>query len=88
MAKCKTCGSEIQFGFVDGAWIPFEPIDTHDDMDRGYLDENGILRADHRDRHSNLPSLSAIRLDERVRAKDAKTQKPEFWKFKFGRKSA
>ena len=79
MARCKTCGNEIQFAWVDGQWIPFEPIETHGDLDRSYLDENNVLRADHRDRHSNHPSLTAIRLQQKVPAKEAKTQDPSFW---------
>lgn len=71
MATCRTCGSEFQWGRVDGTWVPLEPVTTHDGMDRTYVDENGVLRADHRDRHSGGASVNAIRLDVKVPADKA-----------------
>lgn len=69
MAICKGCGSKFQWGFCDGKWVPLEPVESHDDMDRTYVDENGTLRADHRDRHDgNVASINVMRLDRKVPA--------------------
>lgn len=67
MATCKGCGAHFQWGFVDGKWVPLEPVETHDDLDKTYVDENGVLRADHRDRHGTQ-SVNVMRLDQKVRA--------------------
>lgn len=67
MAICKGCGSEMQWGFCDGRWVPLEPVENHDDLARTYVDENGELCADHRDRHgANAPSVNVTRLDRKV----------------------
>lgn len=72
MAACRTCGSQFQWGRVDGTWVPLEPVETHDDMDRTYVDENGVLRADHRDRHPGGASVNATRLDVKIPANSAR----------------
>lgn len=70
MALCKGCGAVFQWGFCDGRWVPLEPIDTHDDLDKSYVDENGVGRADHRDRHDSeqLASVNVTRLDRKIPA--------------------
>ena len=69
---CKHCGAEIDWGF-DGAhnrWVPLEPVATQDDLPRTFLDENGVLRADHRDRHKRGASgVNVTRLDKKIPAK-------------------
>lgn len=70
MSQCKTCGEPIDWCTQDGKWIPLEPIASHGDLDRSFVDEDGILRADHRDRHRR-PAVVITRLDKKVKAKDA-----------------
>jgi hypothetical protein len=71
-SRCKQCGEEIDWGSVDGKkWVPLEPIESHDGMDRSFVDENGILRADHRDRHNKNESVSIMRLDKKIKAEHA-----------------
>lgn len=71
MAVCTTCGGSFQWGRSDDRWILLEPIETHDDLDRSYVDENGELRADHRDRHPGGASVNVERLDRKIKAEDA-----------------
>lgn len=67
MALCKGCGAIFQWGFCDGRWVPLEPIATHANLPRTYVDENGELRADHRDRHGpGGSSVNVTRLDRKV----------------------
>ena len=74
MAICRGCGDEIQWGFCDGRWVPLEPVKSHDDLDRTYVDENGELRADHRDRHDGQASVNVVRLDSKVKVADVETE--------------
>lgn len=76
MAICKYCGDTFQWGFCDGRWVPLEPAQTHDDMDRTYVDERGELRADHRDRHPGGGSVNVTRLERKVRASDVAREQP------------
>jgi hypothetical protein len=66
------CGHQIEWGFdsVTGRWIPLEPIATHDDLPRTFVDENGVLRADHRDRH-RPGSVNVTRLEKKVQPLEA-----------------
>lgn len=66
----------MDWGNFDGRWVPLEPIDRHADLDRTYVDENGELRADHRDRHPGGRSVNVQRLDRKVRAIDAEREAP------------
>lgn len=70
MAQCKGCGSPMDWGYdsVTQRWIPLESIETHDDLEKSFVDENGILRADHRDRHEGRSGVNVIRLDKKVPA--------------------
>lgn len=71
MALCKGCGATFQWGFCDGKWVPLEPVVSHDDLSRTYVDENGVLRADHRDRHGpDQSSVNVTRLDRKVHPKE------------------
>ncbi len=72
MALCKGCGATFQWGFCDGKWVPLEPVATHDDMARTYVDENGVLRADHRDKHGpGQSSINVTRLDRKIQPLEA-----------------
>jgi hypothetical protein len=67
MAQCNQCGAIVQWAWIGDSWAPLEPITTHDDLDRTYMDENGVLRADHRDRHEqHYTSVNAVRLRKKV----------------------
>lgn len=69
MSFCKNCGHEIDWGFMDGKWVPLEPVASHAEMDRRYVDENGVLRADHRDRHEEgTTTVNVERLIKKVPA--------------------
>lgn len=72
--NCNRCGAEIDWGFdlEYGRWIPLEPVATHDDLPRTFCDENGTLRADHRDRHKKDGSgVNVSRLEKKVPAEMA-----------------
>jgi hypothetical protein len=73
---CKGCGSPIQWGFCDGRWVPLEPIASHGALDRRYVDEDGELRADHRDvcPVNGSSGVTVTRLARRVRADEANAQ--------------
>lgn len=48
-----------------------EPVERHDDLPRTFLDENDILRADHRDRHEEGASgVRVTRLNKKIPAED------------------
>ena len=52
MPNCNRCIAPFDWGRDEnGSWIPLEPVESHADLDRTYVDENGVARADHRDRH-------------------------------------
>jgi hypothetical protein len=75
MAFCRHCGKEVDWGFdpVHNRWVPLEPVATHDDLPRTFLDENGVLRADHRDRDKqNSSGVNVTRLDKKIPAELAK----------------
>jgi hypothetical protein len=72
-SSCKTCGNPLEWGFDSDQqrWIPLEPVATHDDLPRRFQDENGMLRADHRLRHSSRADVSVTRLARAVPAEEA-----------------
>lgn len=74
MPLCTSCGAEFEWGFHDGAWVLLEPIATHADLDRTYVDEDGVLRADHRDRHPRGSTVNVERLDRKVRVADVPSE--------------
>lgn len=79
MAFCKTCGAEMDWGHVGDRWIPLEPIELHGDLDRRYRDENGVLRADHRDRHEGFSGVPVEleRLPKKIPAARAAAMDPK-----------
>lgn len=78
MSNCNTCGSPISWGYdaSTGRWIPLEPVATHDDLDRTHVDENGELRAEHRQRHDG-PSVNVQRLRRKISPLEAQAQQAE-----------
>jgi hypothetical protein len=92
----------MDWGYIGDKWIPLEPTHLHGDLDRRYKDENGALRADHRDRHGgdfSEPPVALERLPKKVTAARAaqadKKGKPnpanranKRWKGLFGRSVA
>lgn len=72
---CNRCGETVEWGWDKTAsrWVPLEPITTHDDLQRTFVDENNVLRADHRDRHKKGDSgVNVTRLEKKVPAAIAK----------------
>lgn len=51
MPHCNFCGEAFEWGFCDGKWVLLEPKGSDIGMDLTIVDEDGELRADHRDRH-------------------------------------
>jgi hypothetical protein len=73
MAMCKFCGKPFQWGKTEEGWVPLEPIESHEGMDRQFQDENGILRADHRSGsciNRGGPAIRAVRLARAIPASD------------------
>lgn len=70
MAICKGCGDPIEWGYdhVTGRWIPLEPEATDSKLDKAFVDENGVLRADHRERCLGGPggAVNVTRLSKKV----------------------
>jgi hypothetical protein len=58
----------FQWGRCGDDWVLLEPVETHDDLDKSYLDENGAPRADHRDRHDGVPAVNVTRLARKIKA--------------------
>lgn len=48
MAACKNCGATIEWGTMEGKWVPLIPIGEEPDGKRTHTDANGVLRALHR----------------------------------------
>lgn len=71
-SRCKGCGQPIQWGFCDGRWVPLEPMETHGELDRRYVDEDGEFRADHRDgcNAGGEGSVNVTRLAKRIRPEE------------------
>jgi hypothetical protein len=70
MAMCKFCGKPFQWGRADDGWVPLEPIESHDGMDRTHQDSDGVLRADHRKACTQRggPPISVVKLARAVPA--------------------
>lgn len=90
MPVCQGCGGNFQWALVDDRWVLLEPIATHNDLDRKYVDEDGILRADHRDRHDDpaLRSVVASRLAKRVHPDEVAEEEPKHRRFADAAKKA
>jgi hypothetical protein len=66
---CKSCGRPIEWAWEREAarYHPVEPVATHGPLDRTFVDENGVLRAE----HSCRTSIGVTRLDKKVPAGEA-----------------
>lgn len=49
MPICKYCTKPFAWGLSDGKYTPLVPVEDHDDLRRVFQDENGVLRAEHRE---------------------------------------
>lgn len=79
MAMCKFCGKPFAWGISDGKYVPLVPIADHDDMVRSFQDENGVLRAEHRQICviAGGPTVRVARLARPVQPEDIlPTKKP------------
>lgn len=77
MPFCRSCGLPFQWGFCDGRWVLLEPVETHEDLDRTYVDERGELRADHRDRCSGS-TVNVKRLERKVTVHELQSGIPDY----------
>jgi hypothetical protein len=70
MAKCRNCGDEIDWAICDGRWVPLEPLTSHDAVaiSLSYVDAEGVLRADHRERCEGNVPIVVTRLKHKVRS--------------------
>lgn len=80
MATCKNCGGTIQWGEMDDRWVPMEPVDTHRDLQKRYVDEHGVARADHRDRHNGGPPVTITKLPEPIPAEEPVAEPKRGWR--------
>ena len=72
MPICNTCGEPFEWGWDGERWLPLEPIATHEGLDRTFVDENEVLRADHRDKHQEgMSGVNITRLQKKVPAETA-----------------
>lgn len=76
MANCKRCHMEFDWGQTnEGRWIPLEKVETDSDLRKTYVDNNGTLRADHRERCGGVP-ITVTRLKKPV-APEAEVKKEQ-----------
>jgi hypothetical protein len=77
VARCRVCGEVISWGFdgVSGRYIPLEPRETDTDLEKTFVDEDGELRADHRDRHEDGTVINVERLRRRVQPPESEPRK-------------
>lgn len=69
MSRCKQCGGEFDWALDDGKWVLLEPIGMDADLAKTFLDENEVLRADHRERHGG-GTINVTRLYKKVPAEE------------------
>lgn len=48
MAICKFCGTAFSWGNNGGKWVPLVPVGEEAGLTLDYQDEDGVLRASHR----------------------------------------
>lgn len=68
MPHCRNCGKLFEWGWdhESDRWVLLEPIDSDNDMFKSFIDENGIARADHRDRCSGGVTVAVTRLISKI----------------------
>lgn len=73
MPICKYCQQPFAWGRTDDSWVPLVPIGSDEGLDRRYQDENGALRAGHRDICTGAqggPTVRVSLLAKTIEAKD------------------
>jgi hypothetical protein len=79
MAKCKRCGDNFDWGWDSqlDRWVPLEKADSEflSEMPRRFLDDNGDLRADHRDRCGGR-RVEIKRLNQPVQPEEVEERQP------------
>ena len=70
MTICKYCSVEMDWGYDGERYVPLVPIALHDDLDRTFQDENGVLRAHHHQVCTRVggPVVHVTKLARKVRA--------------------
>src|SRR5215469_8393006 len=68
MPFCRDCGMPFEWGWdAEGdRWVLLEPIATDADLSKSFVDENGVNRADHRDRCGGGITVSVTRLRKKI----------------------
>lgn len=77
MALCNYCGAPMDWAWdeITKRWVPLEPEGSDGDLDKSFADENGVLRADHRDRCRGK-TINVRRLAKRVPADPTPIEAP------------
>lgn len=70
MPLCKFCGKPFAWGNDSGKWVPLVPPGEEGDLDRSFQDENGLLRAKHRDMCTYTPAVAVVKLAVPIPASD------------------
>lgn len=72
MPICKFCSKPFAWGFDGERWTPLVPVGEEGTLDRTYQDENGDMRASHRDICvlRGGPSVNVVRLAKKIPAVD------------------
>lgn len=47
MAICRYCQQPFSWGQYDDRWVPLVPVGEEAQLERGYVDQDGLLRAGH-----------------------------------------
>lgn len=79
MSICRNCGGEFDWAWNDRAerWELLEPIGQDGDLHRSFVDANGELRANHRDRHAGgKPTVSVSQLDRPIPPEKVEEEAP------------
>jgi hypothetical protein len=69
MPMCKYCGVPFTWGNDGERWVPLVPAGQEAALDRTFQDENGLLRAAHRDICVGFgPSVKVAKLAKKIKA--------------------
>lgn len=81
MAMCKFCHKPMAWGLnTDGKYVPLVPIGEDEGLARTFQDENGALRAEHRDvcdAQRGGPTVRVARLAVAIQSEDIIGAKPK-----------
>jgi hypothetical protein len=66
MRNCKYCQKDFEWAFDTNTsrWVPLVPLDQAVGLTRTYVDNNGVLRAMHREVCTETPKLTVTKLDK------------------------